>query len=117
MNRALAALVAASVMLAGISACVISDPSPYAHGVLQPGFNKAWNNAIDAMKDEGVEVTLADLAAGRLEGRRGGITIEALVVTRKLGDVRATFSAEGAVAQDPGLAERVERRYDARMAK
>ena len=110
MNRMLAPIAAFLVLLAG---CVISDPSPYAHGLLQPGYNKAWNNAIDAMKDEGVDIVLADLARGELQGRRGGVGIDAYVVTQKLGDVRAEFVAPA----DPELARRVERRYQARMAK
>jgi len=112
MNRLLAALLA-SLALITAAGCVISDPSPYAHGLLQPGFNKAWNNAIDAMKDEGVNIVLADLARGELQGRRGNTSIDAYVVTQKLGDVRAEFVAP----DDPDLAQRVERRYQARMAK
>ena len=111
MNRMLAPIVASLVVVTG--GCVISDPSPYAHGLLQPGYNKAWNNAIDAMKDEGVSIVLADLARGELQGRRGGVGIDAYVVTQKLGDVRAEFVAP----DDPELAQRVEQRYRARMAK
>lgn len=111
MNRILASILACVVLATG--GCVISDPSPYAHGLLQPGYNKAWNNAIDAMKDEGVSIVLADLARGELQGKRGGVSIDAHVVTQKLGDVRVQFVAP----DDPGLAERVEQRYQARMGK
>lgn len=113
MNRALASILATFVLLTGGAGCVISDPSPYAHGLLQPAFNKAWNNAIDAMKDEGVDIVIADLARGQLQGRRQGVRVDAYVVTQKLGDVRTQFVAP----DDPALAERVERRYQARMAK
>jgi putative intracellular protease/amidase len=111
MNRVLASILA-STWLAAAAGCVISNPSPYAHGLLQPAYNKAWNNAIDAMKDEGVEVALADLAGGRLEGRRGGVTVIGKVVTQSVGNVRVTFAAE-----DPDLADRLQRRYEARMAR
>lgn len=110
------ACVAAACLLAVTAGCVIADPSPYAHGVLQPKFNHAWNNAIDAMKDEGVTIAVADLGMGRIEGRRGGIRITGFVVTESLGNVKADFMASGAVAEDPGLAGRVERRYAQRMA-
>ena len=111
MNRLLAPILASFVLATG--GCVISDPSPYAHGLLQPGFNKAWNNAIDAMKEEGVNIVLADLARGELQGRRGSTSIDAYVVTQKLGDVKAEFVAP----DDPDLAQRVEQRYRARMGK
>lgn len=113
MTRVLAPLFAALALLA--AACVIADPSPYAHGVLQPTYNRAWNSAIDAMKDEGVQVTLADLAAGRLEGRRGGITL-VVTVARDKGEIDTDFTAKGAVSEDPTLAERVHARYTARIA-
>ena len=116
MQRSLARTLAALVLLAGLAACVITDPSPYAHGVLQPGFNKAWNNAIDAMKDEGVQVVTSDLASGHLEGRRGGIRMTADVVKGSIGDVRIEFAATGATHEDPRLVDRVRQRYDARMA-
>jgi hypothetical protein len=112
MERILARTFAAlAVVLSVASGCVIADPSPYAHGLLQPAYNHAWNNAIDAMKDEGVNVTLADLAGGRIEGRRGAATVIGTVETQKLGDVRARFAAD-----DPELAERVQRRWQERMA-
>jgi hypothetical protein len=85
--------------------------------VLQPGFNRAWNNAIDAMKDEGVQVVSADLAGGRLEGRRGGVMLTGRVVNEAVGRQRVEFVAGGAVSEDPGLADRVRQRYEARMAQ
>ena len=111
MKSAFTRLFAAIALAGAAAACVISDPSPYAHGLLQPAYNHAWNNAIDAMKDEGVNVTLADLAGGRIEGRRGATSVIATVETQKLGDVRARFAAD-----DPELAERVQRRWQERMA-
>lgn len=117
MRRLLVRMLAAIALLTGAAACVIADPQPYAHGLLQPAYNHAWNNAVDAMKDEGVRVVTADLARGRLEGRRGKVTITGYVVTQRLGDVRAEFEASGEVSEDPELAQRVRERWDARMAK
>jgi len=113
-KRIFAPLLAALALLGAATACVIADPSPYAHGLLQPNYNRAWNTAIDAMKDEGVQVTMADLAAGRLEGRRGGITLE-VAVARDKGGIDTDFTARGAVAEDPTLVERVRARYTARL--
>ena len=118
MKTALVRFAAIVAILGGLVACgVITEPTPYAQGILQPRFNHAWNNAIDAMKDEGVAIAAADLAGGRIEGRRGGITVTGTVVTRSSGSIRAEFVASGALSEDPGLAERVQRRYDERMAK
>lgn len=117
MQRALFRFFLVLALMAGIAACAVVAPSPYAHGVLQPGFNRSWNNAIDAMKDEGVQVVMSDLAAGRLEGQRGRVTLTVRVVNEGVGKQDVDFVASGAVAEDPTLADRVRKRFDARMAQ
>jgi hypothetical protein len=112
MKRAVAPILTALVILGGIAGCVIANPSPYAQGLLQPGYNRAWNNAIDAMKDEGVQVVMADVAGGLLEGRRGENKVTARVVTQANGSIDTSFAAS-----DPDLAHRVQERYRARMTK
>jgi hypothetical protein len=61
---------------------------------------------------EGVQVVLADLAGGLLEGRRGDVKVTARVATQANGSIDATFAAS-----DPGLVHRVRSRYAARMTK
>jgi len=116
MKRALIPLFTALAFLGALSACAITDPTPYAQGLLHPSFNRAWNNAIDAMKDEGLQVVMADLAAGRLEGRRGEALVTGRVVTRSDGRIEATFAGGGSAADEAKLAERVQSRFAARMA-
>jgi hypothetical protein len=99
-------------LLAGVAACVVTEPSPYAQGLLQPGFNKAWNNAVDAMKEEGLQIAMADVAGGRLDGRRGQTLVRARLTTQGVGNIRAEFEST-----DAALADRVEERYKARMAR
>jgi len=115
MKRALASSCLFLCFLGALGGCAVTDPSPYARGVLQPGFNRAWNNAIDAMKDEGLQVVMADLAAGKLEGRSasGGVNGE---VAREPGRVQAEFTPAGVGPDDAKLAERVQARWATRMA-
>jgi len=115
MRTAIARIAAIAAVLALLAAC--AEPSPYAQSLIHGRYDHAWNNAIDAMKDEGLRISMADLAGGRIEGRRGGITVTGTVVTRSSGSIRADFVASGAVSEDPGLAERVQKRYEERMAK
>jgi hypothetical protein len=116
MKRALAASCTVLALLGALAACAITDPSPYAQGLLQPRFNRAWNNAIDAMKDEGLQVVMADLAAGRLEGRREGVVVTGRVVTQKDGRIDAEFAPGGAGAEDANAAQHVQARWATRMA-
>jgi len=115
MKRVLASSCLFLCLAAIAAACALTDPSPYAQGLLNPGFNRAWNNAIDAMKDEGLQVVMADLAAGRLEGRSASAGVNGHVESES-GRVQAEFTPAGVGPEDAKLAGRVQARWATRMA-
>jgi hypothetical protein len=69
------------------------------------------------MRDQGMEILHEDRATGRIEGRRGGLTVAALVMTQADGRVRVEFNVRGPSSEDPGLAERISRSYEVRMGR
>jgi hypothetical protein len=118
MKRALITIVAAIALSGSLTACVVYEPYPY--GAPPPGpsaFDRSWNAALGAMSDQGVQVNVQDRATGRIEGKRGAITMRSNVVTQADGKVRVEFNASGSLSEDPSLPDRVSRAYDARMGR
>ena len=109
----LAALLAAALLLAG---CVVYDPYYPAHAGPSV-FDRSWNAALGAFSDQGVQATAVDRTNGVINGRKGGINMNARVLTQADGRVRVEFNAGGALSEDPGLPDRVSRAYDARMGR
>ena len=110
----LGALVAALALLAG---CVVYDPY-YPQPAPGPNvFDRSWNAALGAFSDQGVQATAIDRTNGVINGRKGGITVNARVVTQADGRVRVEINAGGSLSEDPGLPDRVSRAYDARMGR
>ena len=112
MKNAILRIAAALAIAAQLSGCVVYDYPPYS-GMPTP-YERAWNNAMGTLRDEGIEIIRADRAAGLIEGRRGGITVTTRMVAQSDGAVRVEFNAGGALSEDPGLPERISQSYDAR---
>jgi hypothetical protein len=118
MKNALIGIATAIALSGSLASCVVYEPYPY--GAPQPGpstFDRSWNAALGAMTDQGVQVNVQDRATGRIEGRRGGITMRSNVLTQADGKVRVEFNAGGTLSEDPSLPDRVSRAYDARMGR
>ena len=112
MRATLSKILAAAAIAAALCSCVVYDYPPYAAG---PGpYERAWNNAMGAMSDQGIQITNADRASGLIEGRRGGINVKARLIAQADGAVRVEFNTGGALSEDPGLPERISRSYDQR---
>ena len=113
-------LLAAAIVGTTLAGCYVYDPYyPYGYypGQSIPAtYDRAWNAAVGALWDQGVEMTVQDRAGGVIEGRRGQQTVRGRVVTQADGRVRVEFNV-GGVAEDPGLPERLSRSYDARMGR
>ena len=95
-------------------------PYPYGYPAPAPGpsaYDRSWNAAVGAIRDQGVNVTREDRGTGTIEGQRGGLTVNARVVTQADGRVRVEFNTAGNLSEDPGLSDRVSRSYDARMGR
>jgi hypothetical protein len=116
MKSFVARVIAAIAVAAGLSACVVYEPV-YVGGGTPATYERSWNAAVGAFQDQGVPIAVQDRTNGVIEGRRGGISVKARVVTQADGRVRVEFNTGGALAEDPGLPERMSRAYDARMGR
>ena len=112
-------LAASLVALAPLAGCVVYDyPPPYYGAPSGPSaFDRSWSAAVGAMRDQGVQIGVEDRTSGVIEGRRGGLTVAARVLTQADGRVRVEFNTRGQLSEDPGLSDRVSHSYDARMGR
>jgi len=116
MNRRLAAIagLAAALLLGG---CVAY---PYGVPVTPPGpsnFDRAWDAALGAAADAGVQVGAADRASGRITGSKAGAAVTITLQTQADGTVRVSFSAPAARETNPTLDERWLASYQRRMGR
>ena len=114
LSRVVLAVVLAVSLVAGGCVYYEAHPSPYG---IAATYDRSWNAALGAMRDQGVQVTREDRPSGRIEGRRGALTVKADVVTLADGRIKVEFNTTGDLQQDPGLSDRISRSYDARMGR
>lgn len=114
--RALGLALGASAALA---ACYTYAPPPAAIAVpAGPStFDRAWNAALGAMVDQGVQILQQDRASGTIRGVWGGINVTGSVLPQADGSVRVAFDTSGATSQDPQLINRITTAYRARMGR
>ncbi|MBI4522293.1 MAG: hypothetical protein HY695_00600 [Deltaproteobacteria bacterium] len=105
-----------AVLLMLVSGCTVYEPVP-AYAPAPSTFDRAWSAAIGAARDEGVQVTSEDRAAGVISGTRGEQDVTINVRTQANGNVRVEISQRGPKGADPGLAGRISRAYDRRMGR
>jgi hypothetical protein len=103
----------AIVVALGLVGCVAYYPPPGYPAPPSP-YERAWNNAMGALADQGVNITSSDHASGLIQGNRGNIRVTARLIAQADGAVRVEFNTGGALSEDPGLPERISRSYDAR---
>lgn len=80
-------------------------------------FDRSWDAAVGALRDQGLEIVSADRASGVATGRRGQVDVTARVRSQADGSVRVEFNTPGSGAPDRDLMERVSRAYDVRMGR
>jgi hypothetical protein len=108
-------LVACGLALA-LAGCTYYEPAPTAYTVTRPAnFDRSYNAALGAMRDQGATITREDAAAGVIVGTVGSGTVTANLNRQADGSVRVQFNASG--AKDPQLVDRISRAYDARMGR
>ncbi len=99
-----------------LGGCVVYEPVPA--GYSQPAsFDRSWNAAVGAMREQGVTITQEDRGAGIMRGTRGGINVTGSVRPQADGTVRVQFDTGGATAADPTLIDRITRSYQAYMGR
>ncbi|RPJ47887.1 MAG: hypothetical protein EHM16_04385 [Betaproteobacteria bacterium] len=105
------------LMLAlGLGGCVVYEPVP-AYPSVPSNFDRAWNAALGAVQDAGVQVTSSDPATGLIRGNTNGIEVTVAVVRQADRSVRVQFDARGATGRDPDLGSRFSQAYDRRMGR
>jgi hypothetical protein len=109
---------ATAAMLLG-SACTYYEAPPPSYPAPPPAsaFDRAWDAAVGAAYDEGVEVTLQDRASGIIRGTKGRTNVEISVRTQADGSVRIAINARGGDRGDTALADQINRSYDRRMGR
>jgi len=112
-SRKWIAVVVVAVLMT-LTGCVVYEPAP----VPAPGtFDRAWNAALAAAQDEGVQIVSEDRVNGVIKGFRAEQEVTINLRTQADGNVRVEISARGPKGSDPGLAGRISRAYDRRMGR
>ena len=106
-------LAAAAALLGG---CVVYEPVPAGYGT-PASFDRSWNAAVGAMREQGVTIIQEDRGAGVVRGTRGGINVTGSVRPQADGSVRVQFDTTGATTSDPTLIDRITRSYHAYMGR
>jgi hypothetical protein len=78
-------------------------------------YDRSFNAAAGAMRDQGVSVTREDAAAGAIVGSLDSAVVTASLVRQADGSVRVEFHASA--ARDATLVDRITRSYQARMGR
>ena len=109
---------ATAAMLLG-SACSYHEAPPPSYPVAPPpsAFDRAWDAAVGAAYDEGVQVTVQDRGSGLIRGTKGSADVEISVRTQADGSVRVAINARGPGSRDTALADQINRAYDRRMGR
>jgi hypothetical protein len=116
--RGIAPACIAAALLAG---CVYDPYYPYGYPTVVPGapasYERSWDAALGAIRDNGMNVVREDRVSGVIEGQKGGLRTTAQVIRQADGGVRVEFNTNGALSEDPSLPDKVSRAYDARMGR
>ncbi len=103
--------------MVALSGCAYYVPAPGTTVV--PGapasFDRSFDAAAGAIRDQGLTISAEDRSAGRVVGKLGNGTVTAHVRQQADGSVRVQFDAAG--MQDPTVIDRVSRGYDRRMGR
>ena len=117
MKLSFAGIFAAAALSIPLSSCYVYDPYyPYGYPAGPAAYDRSWNAALGALRDEGVQISREDRTGGLIEGQRGPVGVKARVMTQGDGRVRVEFNTSN-TSQDPGLPDRISRAYDARMGR
>ena len=114
-------MLAATAVGVGIalSGCAYYVPAPVPTTTVVPGvpasFDRSFDAAAGAMRDQGLTISGEDRNAGRVVGKLGNGTVTAQVRQQADGSVRVQFDASG--MQDAAVLDRVSRGYDRRMGR
>lgn len=109
-------MIAAPAALLLITGCV-AYPYGYPVDPGPPKFDRAWDAALGAAADAGVQVTSADRASGRITGSKAGAAVTITLQTQADASVRVSFDAPNAKETNPTLGDRWLSHYQRRMGR
>jgi hypothetical protein len=89
-------LIAFAVLFA-CTGCASSEPEPGVPGAAK--YDRAFNAALGAAGDAGIEVRTSDRAAGRIYGSKGGAEIMIWLQWQPNGSTKVEFSPSGVIGQ------------------
>jgi hypothetical protein len=105
------------VMMAVVSGCAVYEAPPGYYSYNQPAtYDRAWNAALGALQDAGVQVVASDPVTGTARGNKDGVDVTVLVVRQADGTTRVQFDAKSS-ERDPELARRFSSAYERRMGR
>ena len=109
------AILLATSVLALLTSCA-NEPVPV-YAPAPSTFDRAWNAALGAARDEGVQFVSEDRVSGIINGTKGDQEVTISMRTQADGNVRVEFGQRGPKGSDPGLGGRISRAYDRRMGR
>ena len=114
MSRLLRISLVLALSCSSLPGCVVYEPYPgyYAGGT---NFDAAWNAALGAVQDAGMQVQSSDPSTGVIRGASNAGDAVVTVARQADGSVRVQFDAKGPAQRD--LADRFSRAYDRRMGR
>jgi hypothetical protein len=109
----------ASLLTAGLVGGCVVYPYPYAEPVVatHSRFDQAWDAALGAAADAGVQVAAADRTSGRISGSKDGVTVSISLQTLPDGRVQVAFAAPNSRETNPTLNDRWLAAYNRRMGR
>jgi hypothetical protein len=114
-RRAFAAglMLAAAGLLGGCVAYPYGEPVP----AMPSRYDQAWDAALGAAADAGIQVGAADRASGRIGGSKAGAAVSIVVQQLADGRVQVSFDAPASRETNPTLQERWLAAYNRRMGR
>ena len=109
---------AAMVLMTTVaSGCVVYPAAPGYYTYSQPStYDRAWNAALGALQDAGVQVLASDPASGTARGTKDGVDVTVNVARQADGTTRVQFDAKPS-DRDPEIARRFSSAYERRMGR
>ena len=104
-----------ALAVAQLPGCVVYEPYP---GYYYPGgnnFDRAWNAALGAVQDAGMQVQSSDPSTGVIRSASNAGDAVVTVARQADGTVRVQFNSKGPAQQE--LAGRFSQAYERRMGR
>lgn len=80
-------------------------------------YDRAFDAAVGAAQDIGVDVTRADRAAGRIAGTKAGVEVSIWLQWQPNGSTKIEFNAPGGAETSPKLSDQWTAAYNRRMGR